>query len=70
MNKTIATAFAAAIVAASSIASVAHAEGDYYEGAQKEVSYSQGQAGSGVADLAATASVDSGDYYNGAVRPN
>jgi hypothetical protein len=49
-----------------SLAGVAHAEGDYYEGVQKEpaaVHQASKEAGT-----ASSSAADSGDYYQGATR--
>jgi len=76
----ITSALAAALVASASFASVALAEGDYYEGVQKPAAVQHSQSGSygytgsisraqgAQADAAQV--VDSGDYYAGANRPN
>jgi len=67
MTKTISAAAVAALMAAVSFGAVAHAGGDYYEGAQKEASSTVGKPNAGGA---APAAIDSGDYYEGAARPN
>ncbi|WP_105381975.1 hypothetical protein [Neorhizobium alkalisoli] len=72
--KTITSAFAAALIASASFASVALAEGDYYEGATKAASVDHIQTGSIARDGQQTkevpAAVNAGDYYDGANRPN
>jgi hypothetical protein len=82
--KTIASTFAAVLIASAAFASAAQAsEGEYYEGAQKQQpqaastnnTSSYGYTGSAAAMAglklnASTPVVDSGDYYNGANRPN
>jgi uncharacterized low-complexity protein len=78
MKKTIASTFAAALISAVSFGAVAHAGGDYYEGVQSGSSTGgsaiseravPGKVGSGQAGHAGP-SVGSGDYYEGASRPN
>jgi hypothetical protein len=73
--KTITSAFAAALIASASFASVALAEGDYYEGATKAASVDHIQTGSIALDAQQAgkeipAAVNAGDYYDGANRPN
>ncbi|WP_327210615.1 hypothetical protein [Rhizobium leguminosarum] len=51
-----------------SLAGVAHAEGDYYEGVQKEPAAVRHVSKS--ANALEPAVGDSGDYYEGASRPN
>jgi hypothetical protein len=69
--KTITSAFAAALIASASFASVALAEGDYYEGATKAASVDHIQTGSIAQDgQEVPAAVNAGDYYDGANRPN
>ena len=73
--KTITSAFAAALIASASFASVALAEGDYYEGATKAASVDHIQTGSIARDgqqagKEVPAAVNAGDYYDGANRPN
>ncbi|CAN7422640.1 hypothetical protein [Neorhizobium sp. LjRoot104] len=72
----ISSAIAAALIASASFASVALADGDYYEGASKaSATIDQVQTGSiGQKTDAQTAGVqadvNSGDYFDGANRPN
>ncbi|WP_117195477.1 hypothetical protein [Rhizobium terrae] len=70
----ITSAIAAAFIASASFASVALADGDYYEGSSKaSASVDHVQTGS-VAQNGQTsqipAPIDRGDYYDGANRPN
>jgi len=72
----ISSAIAVALIASASFASAALAEGDYYEGASKaSAAVDQVQTGSigqkadaRKADI--QAGVNSGDYFDGANRPN
>jgi len=71
----ITSAFAAALIASASFASVALAEGDYYEGASKtSATVDHVQTGSIAKDQQAAnqiqAPIGRGDYYEGANRPN
>ncbi|WP_105435443.1 hypothetical protein [Neorhizobium tomejilense] len=68
----ITSAIAAALIASASFASVALAEGDYYEGASKaSAAVDHVQTGSiGQKVDAQKADVNSGDYFDGANRPN
>jgi hypothetical protein len=72
----ITSAIAAALIASASFASVALAEGDYYEGASKaSATVDHVQTGSigQKADARKAniqADVNSGDYFDGANRPN
>ncbi|MBP2558053.1 hypothetical protein J2T08_004781 [Neorhizobium galegae] len=71
----ISSAIAAALIASASFGSAALAEGDYYQGAQKNA-----PAASATVDHISTGSigqngklqadVNSGDYFDGANRPN
>ncbi|MCQ1835928.1 hypothetical protein [Neorhizobium galegae] len=71
----ISSAIAAALIASASFATAALAEGDYYQGAQKNA-----PAASATVDRISTGSigendklqadVNSGDYFDGANRPN
>ena len=74
--KTMTSAFAAALIASASFASVALAEGDYYDGVSKTAAMvdhvrtdSIAQAGQQNANETAPA-LNRGDYYDGANRPN
>ncbi|WP_105381974.1 hypothetical protein [Neorhizobium alkalisoli] len=71
----ITSAFAAALIASASFASVALAEGDYYEGATKAASVDHVQTGSIARDgqqsgKETPAAFEAGDYYDGANRQN
>ena len=69
----ITSAFAAALIASASFASVALAEGDYYEGASKaSTTVDHVQTGSIAQDQQnqIPAPIGRGDYYDGANRPN
>ncbi|MBP2558054.1 hypothetical protein J2T08_004782 [Neorhizobium galegae] len=72
----ITSAIAAALIASASFASVALAEGDYYDGASKaSATVDQVQTGSiGQKADAQKANIqadaNSGDYFDGANRPN
>ncbi|MEN3146708.1 hypothetical protein ABCW43_05300 [Neorhizobium sp. IRAMC:178] len=71
----ITSAIAAALIASASFASVALAEGDYYEGASKaSATVDHVQTGSIAKDQQNAhqipAPVGRGDYYEGANRPN
>jgi homoserine kinase len=71
----ITSAIAAALIASASFASAALAEGDYYEGASKASStvdnVQTGSIAGGQQNAnQIPASVDRGDYYTGANRPN
>jgi hypothetical protein len=69
----ITSAFAAALIASVSFASVARAEGDYYEGASKaSATVDHVQTGSIAQDQQnqIPAPIGRGDYYDGANRPN
>jgi len=69
----ITSAIAAALVASASFASVALAEGDYYEGASKaSATVDHVQTGSIAQDQQhqVQAQIGRGDYYEGANRPN
>jgi hypothetical protein len=70
----ITSAIAAALIASASFASVALADGDYYEGASKaSATVDHVQTGSIAQDQNANqipAPVGRGDYYDGANRPN
>ncbi len=74
--KTIASAFAAALIASASFAGVALAEGDYYEGASKAAAVDHISTGSIDQVRQPTSrdnrqfATDHGDYYTGANRPN
>lgn len=63
------TARAALAFLALSLAGAAHAGGDYYEGVQKDSAGIHQSASKGEGKVS-TAVVGSGDYYEGAVRPN
>ncbi|WP_117195478.1 hypothetical protein [Rhizobium terrae] len=73
--KTMTSAIAAALIASASFASVALADGDYYEGASKaSAAVDHVQTGS-VAGYKQDANqiptpIGRGDYYEGANRPN
>ncbi|CDN55040.1 Hypothetical protein RG1141_CH27030 [Neorhizobium galegae bv. officinalis bv. officinalis str. HAMBI 1141] len=74
MNR-ISSAIAAALIASASFASAALAEGDYYQGVQKNA-----PAASATVDRISTGSIgqneklqadiNNGDYFDGANRPN
>lgn len=74
MNR-ISSAIAAALIASASFASAALAEGDYYQGVQKNA-----PAASAAVDRISTGSIgrneklqadiNNGDYFDGANRPN
>ncbi|WJR66344.1 hypothetical protein QTA58_19295 [Neorhizobium sp. CSC1952] len=70
------TAVIATVVAMPLFSGVSFAEGDYYEGASKqktEAAISHDSTGSVPSFQAAQgdeAKIDSGDYYEGATRPN
>jgi hypothetical protein len=72
----ITSAIAAALIASASFASLALAEGDYYDGASKaSAAVDQVQTGSigqkaGVEKANIQADVNSGDYFDGANRPS
>ncbi|MDR6815196.1 hypothetical protein J2X76_000350 [Neorhizobium sp. 2083] len=70
----ITSAIAAALIASASFASVALAEGDYYEGASKaSATVDHVQTGSIAKNQDASqvpAALGRGDYYDGANRPN
>ncbi|CDZ29347.1 hypothetical protein [Neorhizobium galegae] len=69
----ITSAIAAALIASASFASAALAEGDYYEGASKaSATVDHVQTGSIAQDQQnqIQADVNSGDYFDGANRPN
>ncbi|MBP2558056.1 hypothetical protein J2T08_004784 [Neorhizobium galegae] len=72
----ITSAIAAALIASASFASVALAEGDYYDGASKaSATVDQVQTGSidrkaGAQKANIQTEVNSGDYFDGANRPN
>ena len=70
----ITSAFAAALIASASFASVALAEGDYYDGAAKaSATVDHMQTGSIAQDnqqAVPAAPVGRGEYYNGVNRPN
>jgi hypothetical protein len=69
----ITSAIAAALIASASFASVALAEGDYYEGASKaSATVDHVQTGSIAQDQQnqIPAPIGRGDYYEGANRPN
>ncbi|MCQ1569571.1 hypothetical protein NFO65_02300 [Neorhizobium galegae] len=69
----ITSAIAAALIASASFASVALAEGDYYEGASKaSTTVDHVQTGSIAQDQQnqVPASIGRGEYYEGANRPN
>jgi hypothetical protein len=69
----ITSAIAAALIASASFASVALADGDYYEGVSKaSATVDHVQTGSIAQDQqnAVPAPVGRGDYYTGANRPN
>ena len=78
----ITSAIAASLIASASFGTAALAEGNYYEGAapvanqqaqQQSVSHSTvryGYAGSVAQSEDRVAAVNSGDYYDGAHRPN
>jgi hypothetical protein len=73
--KTITSTLAAALIASASFAGAALADGDYYEGVSKAPAVDHIQTGS-IAQhgqqnaQAVPASVNQGDYYDGANRPN
>ncbi|EUB95188.1 hypothetical protein PMI07_002966 [Rhizobium sp. CF080] len=70
----ITSAIAAALIASASFASVALADGDYYEGASKaSATVDHVQTGSIAKDQNANqvpAPISRGDYYDGVNRPN
>ena len=71
----ISSAIAAALIASASFASAALAEGDYYQGVQKDapaasVTVDRISTGSIGQNDKLQADVNSGDYFNGANRPN
>jgi hypothetical protein len=71
----ISSAIAAALIASASLGSAALAEGDYYQGVQKNVSAASAtvdhiSTGSIAQNDKLQADVNSGDYFDGANRPN
>jgi hypothetical protein len=70
----ITSAIAAALIASASFASVALADGDYYEGVSKASStvdhVQTGSIAQGTQAAAPKAPVGNGSYYEGANRPN
>ena len=71
----ISSAIAAALIASASLGSTALAEGDYYQGVQKNapaasVTVDRISTGSIGQNDKLQADVNSGDYFDGANRPN
>lgn len=71
----ISSAIAAALIASASLGSAALAEGDYYQGVQKNVAAASAtvdhiSTGSIAHNDKVKADVNSGDYFDGANRPN
>lgn len=71
----ISSAIAAALIASASLGSAAFAEGDYYQGVQKNaptasVTVDRISTGSIGPNDKLQADVNSGDYFDGANRPN
>ncbi|MEN3148103.1 hypothetical protein ABCW43_12355 [Neorhizobium sp. IRAMC:178] len=72
----ITSAIAAALIASASFATAALADGDYYEGASKASAIIDQVQTGGIGQKADTrtanvqADVNSGDYFDGANRPN
>lgn len=76
MNKTIISTLSAVMIASIAFGTAARAEGDYYEGASKNksnavdtINTASISLNSASADHQA-ATINSGDYYDGANRPN